>query len=448
MLPLDRIPVETRRLALGLTALFAVIAALGAANLRGQTSSQCGNAIVNAGEECDSGPSNGLGPDCTVNCTNVRCGDGIVTRSVGEECDSGTGATTQSCGRVCGQPTCDANGANCAGGCKWKIVACTGTGSSASSKVSSSASSLAAESGSSVPATATGSSSSSKVPPPSSLPGSSLPGSSATALSSSSRPVASSVASSPRPSSAPAATVSSALSSASIRSATGGVVPASSAASSIERFQAVCGDGWIHAPEACDDGNLLEGDGCTAKCAKGPHVLPHCGDGEFQEPEQCDDGARNSNVEKDACRTNCREHFCGDGVKDSDETCDDGNANDRDGCTWRCELSYCGNGVIESVEECDIGEKNSDSAPNTCRSVCRKPWCGDGVTDAGEECDDANAEDRDGCLATCVIQCPAGSTKIQGRCIMLRAAAEPCGVLCQAGEVWDGFVTWVFSFFE
>ena len=175
--------------------------------------------------------------------------------------------------------------------------------------------------------------------------------------------------------------------------------------------------------------------------------LPYCGDGLFQEPEECDNGAGNSNVDSNACRTNCRNPFCGDGVKDANEGCDDGNANERDGCTWNCVVSVCGNGAIEQGEECDTGNANSNTQPNACRDVCRKPWCGDGVTDAAEECDDANADDEDGCSHKCLLRCPEDSTKIQGRCISLQET-KPCDVFCQAGTAWDGFVTWLFGFFD
>lgn len=175
--------------------------------------------------------------------------------------------------------------------------------------------------------------------------------------------------------------------------------------------------------------------------------MPYCGDGQFQEPEECDAGVANSNIEPDVCRTNCRNAFCGDGVKDADEACDDGNANDLDGCTWTCETSTCGNGIIEPMEECDVGVQNSDTQSNACRTVCRKPWCGDGMVDAGEECDDANGNDEDGCTSACRLRCPAGSAKIQNRCLVLRAAAEECGILCKAGNVWDGFFDWLFGFF-
>lgn len=173
-----------------------------------------------------------------------------------------------------------------------------------------------------------------------------------------------------------------------------------------------------------------------------------CGDGSPDPGEECDDGELNSNTESGACRTNCRAAFCGDAVLDEGEQCDDGNADDGDGCTWKCAVSVCGNGSIEAPEECDAGDENSDGVPNMCRSVCRKPWCGDGVPDAGEECDDANLDEEDGCLKSCVVMCGEGESKIQGRCVPLVAVVETCGIGCKAGNAWNSFADWLFGLFE
>ena len=63
---------------------------------------------------------------------------------------------------------------------------------------------------------------------------------------------------------------------------------------------------------------------------------PGCGDGILTEDEACDDGAANSDVEPDACRTDCREARCGDAVVDAGETCDDGARWGGDGCSSAC----------------------------------------------------------------------------------------------------------------
>lgn len=99
----------------------------------------------------------------------------------------------------------------------------------------------------------------------------------------------------------------------------------------------VCGDGIPEGNEACDDGNLIDGDGCESNCTL--TVVDLCGDGNLDEGEQCDDGALNSDSEPDACRTDCKSAFCGDGVTDTGEECDGGV-----GCLATCLLS--GEGIL------------------------------------------------------------------------------------------------------
>ena len=71
----------------------------------------------------------------------------------------------------------------------------------------------------------------------------------------------------------------------------------------------VCGDGTIEGAEACDDGNLVDGDGCASSCA----LEPDCSSGK--------------------CVSRC-----GDGMKLQPEVCDDGNTADGDGCAHDCVL--------------------------------------------------------------------------------------------------------------
>lgn len=83
----------------------------------------------------------------------------------------------------------------------------------------------------------------------------------------------------------------------------------------------VCQDGIVDsgAGEECDDGNNDGQDGCTEFCTT-------CGNGIVTAPEECDDATSNSETVPDACRTDCRLPFCGDGVVDSvsGEVCDPG----------------------------------------------------------------------------------------------------------------------------
>ena len=66
----------------------------------------------------------------------------------------------------------------------------------------------------------------------------------------------------------------------------------------------VCGDGEVEGEEACDDGNLVDGDGCESDCQVGP-VL--CGNGALDPGETCDDG---NGAADDGCGSDCRSE-CG-----------------------------------------------------------------------------------------------------------------------------------------
>ena len=60
---------------------------------------------------------------------------------------------------------------------------------------------------------------------------------------------------------------------------------------------AVCGNGKVEMGEVCDDGNMIEDDGCLADCTT------LCGDGDLDEGEACDDGDR---IDGDGCSATCR----------------------------------------------------------------------------------------------------------------------------------------------
>lgn len=184
-----------------------------------------------------------------------------------------------------------------------------------------------------------------------------------------------------------------------------------------------CGDATLTSDEACDDGNLEDGDGCAADCLAvepgftcAPPGLP--------------------------CSVLAK---CGDGVKVSIEPCDDGNTVSGDGCSdrcrielgWKCEGSpsscsaaVCGDGNKEGAEACD---DNNTSPFDGCSSLClREPncegqsctsECGDGLV-INEECDDGNLTDGDGCSSACTFEegytCDRDTAceMINGECIL------------------------------
>ncbi len=184
-----------------------------------------------------------------------------------------------------------------------------------------------------------------------------------------------------------------------------------------------CGNGELTDDEACDDGNKVSGDGCSATCL------------------QVESGFSCASPGK-PCREIAR---CGDGVVASSEACDDGNTMPLDGCSERCKIelgkkcegspsvctdAVCGNGIVEGAESCDDG----NTVPfDGCSSLClREPncqeqsctsECGDGLV-INEECDDGNTLDGDGCSSTCTkengftcVQEPQ-CEKINGQCVL------------------------------
>jgi cysteine-rich repeat protein len=62
---------------------------------------------------------------------------------------------------------------------------------------------------------------------------------------------------------------------------------------------AVCGNHVVEPPELCDDGNLIDGDGCDSNCTP-----TGCGNGIVTAGEECDDG---NLVSGDCCSATCQD---------------------------------------------------------------------------------------------------------------------------------------------
>jgi cysteine-rich repeat protein len=154
----------------------------------------------------------------------------------------------------------------------------------------------------------------------------------------------------------------------------------------------VCGDGFRTPPEQCEDGNLANGDGCTSRCKVelcGDGVInnngteaceppgtplctlacmirvPLCGDGFQTPPEQCEDG---NLVDGDGCNSACMPEFCGDGVVNNNgiEACEPpGTTVCTDTCTARGPA--CGDGTVDAGEACDDGNTRDDDG---CSAKC------------------------------------------------------------------------------
>jgi len=146
-----------------------------------------------------------------------------------------------------------------------------------------------------------------------------------------------------------------------------------------------CGNGIITSAEVCDDGNTINGDGCSADCRS----LESCGNAILDPAagETCDcgepgvagaiascNGLPNSDTNTAApCRENCQLRRCNDGTLDQTEQCEGVNL---DGKTC-AELGFYG-GTLACSEFCTFNTA-------TCSGTC-----GDGVLEASEEqCDTA-----------------------------------------------------------
>ncbi|MBK6812225.1 MAG: DUF4215 domain-containing protein [Sandaracinaceae bacterium] len=209
-----------------------------------------------------------------------------------------------------------------------------------------------------------------------------------------------------------------------------------------------CNDGVVVLPEACDDRNNLDGDGCSRDCstidpsficpvAGSPCIrVVTCGNSRIEGPETCDDGDDDAG---DGCSVTCRVESgwtcptvgaacvateCGDGIVAGFEACDDDD-NAAPGCDDNCQLEEgyacptpgaacvptdCGDQDVEGTEECDDGnlavgdgcdpfcKREPDCTDGVCVAVC-----GDGLRWAPEACDDGNTVGGDGCAANCLM---------------------------------------------
>lgn len=375
----------------------------------------CGNGIVEEPEQCDKGRFNGQ-TDCSEQCRWLYCGDGILSKNLGEECepqtqevyvldDNGNLVTetqfvdSAQCGWYCVPPQCDDAG-NCHDGCRRALLnACT----------SSSAAASVAE-----------------------TPDTAVPDTVVVTVSSSSPAAA------PVKISGKAGTCGDFVVEDGEECDDGNDIDTDGCTNKCRRPR--CGDKIVQDGEECDDGNQENNDKCTNDCR-----LPRCGDGYVQKGEECDDGNQDSN---DRCTNDCKLPRCGDGVRQEPEECDDGAANS-DGmagaCRTSCRKAYCGDRVTDPGEQCDAGPQNSNAQPNTCRLDCTLPRCGDGVRDGNEQCDDGNQSNDDACSNDCrLTRCGDGIVQAGEQCDWgeRNSASKPgsCRTDCRLPHCGDGVV--------
>ncbi|HRI64087.1 MAG TPA: DUF4215 domain-containing protein [Polyangium sp.] len=203
----------------------------------------------------------------------------------------------------------------------------------------------------------------------------------------------------------------------------------------------VCGNGTVEGLEACDDGNMMSGDGCEGDCNfTCSNKSPATGDAKCDDKDPCNgaetcqdnhtclagttapDGTACANGQ--ICLTGvCSASQCGDGYVDtSSEECEDGNVANGDGCD-NCRFSCLSTDATRDCTSLDPCVATAcDDATHTCGAplgdgvtcapgsvckmgVCTATVCGDGLLEAGEICDDGNLTDGDGCDADCTRSC-------------------------------------------
>ncbi|PTL85522.1 DUF4215 domain-containing protein [Vitiosangium sp. GDMCC 1.1324] len=203
-----------------------------------------------------------------------------------------------------------------------------------------------------------------------------------------------------------------------------------------------CGDGVVQEGEVCDDGNLIDGDGCNRTCESNERCGNHFEDKVLG--EVCDDG---NLTDGDGCSSDCRSREnCGNGRIDEGEQCDDGNDSNEDDCTNTCRIAQCGDGFLKSqtqeldpLEECDPGI----GGPSSCNFTCKRNFCGDGIINIhdGEECDDGNDSNEDDCTDTCrMARCGDGFLNRAEECDPGISDPPNCNYTCKRNFCGDGIV--------
>lgn len=232
-----------------------------------------------------------------------------------------------------------------------------------------------------------------------------------------------------------------------------------------------CGNGIVEAPEACDDENRDETDGCLNDC-----TLARCGDGRLRAGVETCDTAIAEGL-PGACPSACASNdacipqvLAGEGCTLECVPSPIGACGPADGCCLSgCDAVRdddcdpdCGNGVVEDGETCDGNCPSTCAAagacsvgvlqgsPGACNVTCRQqaitacgpadgccatgcnsnndpdcsPTCGNGAIEAGETCDPPGS---------CPTSCPGTGD----RCFTwsLSGSAGNCNAACVSADI-------------
>lgn len=201
-----------------------------------------------------------------------------------------------------------------------------------------------------------------------------------------------------------------------------------------------CGDGIVDPNETCDDGNIIDGDGCAHDCKK-----EGCGNGVVDPGEDCDPPG-SATASGTPCSASCKFEVCGNRVIDPDtnEQCDDGSGNTDtpctkpaysnppqtcSNCTTSCTIRtvvgpFCGDHVCDAALGEDI---------TTCSQDCM--GCGNGAIDPGEECDSGSGNTDVDCATPAYGNPPNTCSTCTTSCTIKTVVGPYCGnMMCDAGE--------------
>ena len=185
--------------------------------------------------------------------------------------------------------------------------------------------------------------------------------------------------------------------------------------------EVTCGDGVQNPGEACDDGNLVDGDGCDSNC-----TLTGCGNGVVTAGEQCDDG---NHAPGGCCSPSCQFAAAG-------SPCDDGNL-----CTNgdACSAGVCA-GAAEPAPACHGAARTSlvvrDQAVDSRDQLTWRWARGDAVA-IGELGDPLGGT----AYAVCIYETTGGTSSLARPPLAL-----PAGGSCRGKPCWKALGTSGFKY--